>query len=33
VPNVPLWDGNAAERIVHVLERTIADPLEPRLAG
>jgi UDP-N-acetylglucosamine 2-epimerase (non-hydrolysing) len=32
VPTIPLWDGHAAERIVQVLEATIADPRQPRLA-
>jgi UDP-N-acetylglucosamine 2-epimerase (non-hydrolysing) len=32
-PVIPLWDGRAAERIVHVLSATLADPPPPRLAG
>jgi UDP-N-acetylglucosamine 2-epimerase (non-hydrolysing) len=29
---IPLWDGKAAQRIVRVLEATVARPLQPRLA-
>jgi UDP-N-acetylglucosamine 2-epimerase (non-hydrolysing) len=32
-PRIPLWDGEAATRIVHVLEAISCDPPQPRLAG
>jgi UDP-N-acetylglucosamine 2-epimerase (non-hydrolysing) len=33
VVEIPLWDGHAAQRIVRVLEATVDDPIQPRLAG
>ena len=33
LPTIPLWDGRAAQRIVQVLQATLADPLQPRLTG
>ena len=32
-PRVPLWDGHAAERIVHVISSALTAPLPLRLAG